>query len=253
MNSRDKDNFAQAMRELLENSEEDAAVEEKKPNTVALSFGSKAVEKGSTDAKPEGATNDGARFVAAAGAGTTPAATSAAPVLGSQVSAAPQPPPPAVPSGETTVIAPGTKIVGDIEADGFLQVGGSVKGNLKVAATLDLNGRIIGDIEAQDVSVVTSMVKGNVTARETLRVDKDTTIVGDVVARNAEIDGKIKGNVTVTERAHVKSDSVLMGNLVSGTVNVEEGAMLKGDISITSMKRDSVVVEDLEFDIQISK
>ena len=247
MNSRDKDNFAQAMRELLENSEESTATEEKKPNTVSLSFGEKAGEKTGSEIPAERNDQNGAIFVAAE---ETAAPAGEFPAVSVGVT---QPAPRAVPSDETTIIAPGTKIVGDIEADGCLQVGGSIKGNLKVAAMLDLNGRIIGDIEAQDVTVLTSLVKGNVTARDTLRVDKDTTIVGNVVARNAEIDGKIKGNVAVSERAHVKSDSVLMGNLVSGTVNVEEGAMLKGDISITSMQSDSVVVEDLEFDIQIGK
>lgn len=235
MNSKDKDNFAQAMKELL-NSGTGAAPEEKKDNTVALSFGEgekpeKAADKPAAPATSAPVTTPSPSFTA-----------ESAPVFVAE---------PKAPSSEVTVIAPGTKIVGDIEADGGLQVGGSVKGNLKVAATLDLNGRIIGDIEAEDISVITSVVKGNVTARNMMRIDKDTTVVGDLMARNAEIDGKIKGNVTVTERAHIKADSILVGNLVSGTVNVEEGAMLKGDISIVSAQKDDLKVDDLEFDINI--
>ena len=154
------------------------------------------------------------------------------------------------PSQEITVIAPGTKIVGDINADGGLRVGGEIKGNIQVAGKLELNGKIIGDIEAEDITVSTSMVKGNVVARSTISLDKDTTVVGDVSACNAELDGKIKGNLTVKERAHMQSDSILMGNLSSGVVNIEEGAMLRGDISITSVKSKDVTIEDLDFEIK---
>lgn len=158
---------------------------------------------------------------------------------------------PRVPSNEVTIIAPGTKIIGDIDTDGGLRIGGSIKGNVHVAATLELNGKVIGDIEAEDIKITTSVIKGNVTARNLINMDKDTTVVGDVAARNVEIDGKIKGNLSVSERAHIETDSILVGNLISGTVNIEEGAMLKGDISITNIQGDDVDVDIPDFDIDI--
>lgn len=153
--------------------------------------------------------------------------------------------------GSVTVIAAGTKIVGDIDTDGALCIEGSVKGNVRVGTKLDLNGKVLGDIEAEDIEIISTAVKGNVVARNTVHMDKDTTIVGDVSAKNAEIDGKIKGNLTVSERAHIKVDSILMGNLVSGTVNIEEGAMLKGDISITNIQSENVTIVEPDFDINI--
>lgn len=162
-----------------------------------------------------------------------------------------QPLPTAGTVGSVTVIAAGTKIVGDIDTDGALCIEGSVKGNVRVGTKLDLNGKVLGDIEAEDIEIISTAVKGNVVARNTVHMDKDTTIVGDVTAKNAEIDGKIKGNLTVSERAHIKVDSILMGNLVSGTVNIEEGAMLKGDISITNIQSENVTIVEPDFDISI--
>ena len=153
------------------------------------------------------------------------------------------------PSEEVTIIAKGTKIVGDISADGGLHVGGEIKGNIYVVGKLELNGKVIGDIEAEDIGVTTSMVKGNVTARNSITLDKETTVVGDVSAKTAELDGRIKGNMTVKERAHIQTDSILLGNLTSGTVNIEEGAMLRGDIAITDMQGHDVSIDDLDFDI----
>ena len=154
------------------------------------------------------------------------------------------------PSEEITIIAKGTKIVGDISADGGLRVGGDVKGNIHVVGKLELNGKVIGDIEAEDIIVTTSMVKGNVVARNKITLDKETTVAGDVSARTAELDGRIKGNMNVKQRAHMQADSVLMGNLTSGTVNIEEGAMLRGDISITNMRGKDVAIDDLDFEIE---
>ena len=150
---------------------------------------------------------------------------------------------------ETTVVTPGTVIVGDINTAGGLRVGGEIKGNLKVASMMELNGKVIGDIEAGDVVIVGSIVRGNVTVQNILTMDGDTTIVGDVTARSVEVNGKIKGNLTVGERAHFQGDAILVGNLISGTVIIDEGAMLKGDIAITNAQSQDISVEDPEFDI----
>lgn len=152
-------------------------------------------------------------------------------------------------TGETTVIAPGTTLVGDMSTAGGLRIGGSVKGNLKVASMMELNGKVIGDIEASDAVIVGSVIRGNVTVANVLTMDGDTTIVGDVSAKNVDINGKVKGNLTVGERSHFQSNAVLVGNLMSGTVIIDEGAMLKGDISITSADTENVTVDEPDFDI----
>ncbi len=152
-------------------------------------------------------------------------------------------------SSETTIIAPGTTLVGDMTTAGGLRVGGNIKGNLKVASMMELNGKVIGDIEASDAVIVGSIVRGNVTVENVLTMDADTTIIGDVSAKNVDINGKIKGNLTVEERGHFQNNAVLVGNLMSGTVIIDEGAMLKGDISITSAQTENVAVDEPEFDI----
>jgi cytoskeletal protein CcmA (bactofilin family) len=162
-------------------------------------------------------------------------------------------PPPATPpapgSCETTVIAAGTTLVGDVSTAGGIRVNGSVKGNLKIASTMELSGKIIGDIECVDATVSGSMVRGNVAVTNVLTIDSDTTIVGDVSAKNVDINGKIKGNLMVEERSHFQADAILVGNLISGTVIIDEGAMLKGDISITNQRTEIITVEEPEFEI----
>lgn len=152
---------------------------------------------------------------------------------------------------ETTAIAKGTKLVGDIETSGNLRIGGSVKGNVIVNGTLSLNGQIIGDIKTKSVEIAGSVVKGNVVASDHVSVDKETTIIGNVTAREGEIGGRIKGNLSMEQRVHIQESAILVGNLGSGSVHIEEGAMLKGDVTITQGKGVSVQVEEPEFDIHI--
>lgn len=159
--------------------------------------------------------------------------------------------PPEIISDEVSVITPGTTIVGDINTNGALKINGSIKGNVHASATVELTGRVIGDIEADEVVINASIVKGNINARSTVTIDGGTTVVGDVSGRLVETNGKIKGNLTAEERGHFQANSILVGNLVSGTVVIDEGAMLKGDISITNAQAENVSVEEPEIEIDL--
>ncbi len=154
-------------------------------------------------------------------------------------------------SDAMTVIAPGTTIVGNINTNGNLTMNGDVKGDVKVAKKFILEGRVIGDIDAQELEVKRSSIKGNITVAGNLNMDDHSVVVGDISAKNTTTDGKIKGNLTVLERGHLKPSATLVGNLVAGTVIIDEGAMLKGDIAITNAQNDNIIVDEPEFDIQI--
>lgn len=152
---------------------------------------------------------------------------------------------------DVTVIAAGTTIVGDVNTAGGLKVGGDIKGNVKVATKLELTGKVIGDIEAEDAEITNSIIRGNISVKKVITVDGTSTVVGDVAAQNCKIDGKIKGNLTVEERGHFESHATLVGNLISGTVIIDEGAMLKGDIAITNAQNENISVDEPDFDIEI--
>ncbi len=261
-----KDNFAQAMKELL-NSEDGAAaeVEDKRAPSSFSSFSQpearppRAPAPERREPAPAPAPREAApppapaphRDSAPRTAATSPAtaekiaqAESFDVFVGqdtSYVDGAPG----------VTYIAPGTVVVGDINTNSDLRVLGEVKGNLKVATKLELNGKVIGDIEADEAAIANSLIRGNLTVRNLVTLDADTTVVGDVSARNAEINGKVKGNLTVDERGHFKTNATLVGNLISGTVIIDEGAMLKGDIAITNAQYEDISVEEPEFDIEI--
>ncbi len=156
-------------------------------------------------------------------------------------------------SDNVTVIAEGTTLVGSLTTAGGLRVDGNIKGDVNAASDAEINGKVIGDVEANSATIKDSDIKGNLKLKEALNVDRNSTIIGDINANTVQINGQVKGNLSVTERAHFEANAVLVGDLISSTVIIDEGAMLRGDISITSAQHDTVDVDDPVFDFDIDE
>ncbi len=120
-------------------------------------------------------------------------------------------PPATVEGGGTSVIAPGMKVVGDVEATGILKIDGSVHGSIRGARQVMLgrSGVIQGDVQAEEV-VLGGRVVGTVTASERVEIQSNSVIEGDVHTRsivvfeggilngNVRMDGGVKGAAAST-------------------------------------------------------
>jgi cytoskeletal protein CcmA (bactofilin family) len=100
--------------------------------------------------------------------------------------------------GGTSVIAPGMKVVGDLETSGILKIEGTVHGSIRGARQVMLgrSGVIQGDVQAEEV------------------------ILG----------GRVVGTVTATERVEIQSNSVIEGDVHTRSIVVFEGGLLNGNV-----------------------
>ena len=98
----------------------------------------------------------------------------------------------------TSVIAPGMKVVGDLETSGILKIDGTVQGSIRGARQVMLgrSGVIQGDVQAEEV------------------------ILG----------GRVVGTVTATERVEIQSNSVIEGDVHTRSIVVFEGGLLNGNV-----------------------
>jgi cytoskeletal protein CcmA (bactofilin family) len=102
-------------------------------------------------------------------------------------------------SGPTTFVAASTKIVGTISGKGPYVFCGTIEGNCEIEGpvTLAEGGTWQGTLRATDV-VVAGTVKGDVIARQRVEVAGTARIIGSLagnsiaVAEGAIIDGEIK-------------------------------------------------------------
>jgi cytoskeletal protein CcmA (bactofilin family) len=111
------------------------------------------------------------------------------------------------PYGEGTnssinIISEGTKIKGDIIANGDIRI----------------DGELLGNISAQGRLVVGSKGK----------------IEGEIVCNNIEVSGYIKGKLEAKELLTMKSTSKIEGDIAAGKLSVEPGSEFTGTCSMGS-------------------
>jgi len=107
-------------------------------------------------------------------------------------------PPAAADGGGTSVIAPGMKVVGDVETTGILKIEGTVQGSIRGARQV--------------------------------MVGRSGVIQGDVQAEEVILGGRVVGTVTATERVEIQSNSVIEGDVHTRSIVVFEGGLLNGNV-----------------------
>ena len=104
--------------------------------------------------------------------------------------------------GAISIVATGTKIVGDCETDGTLRIEGTVEGTVKAAKAVVVgkDGVVRGDIITQD-AVIGGHVTGTVVAESRLELQATCVIDGEIRARRIKLDegGKVNGQVQMGE------------------------------------------------------
>ena len=161
---------------------------------------------------------------------------------------APQRPTPTGESGGgVTTIAKGTVIIGEINADGDVELLGSVKGKIASQGDIKANGKVIGDLIGRDIELVACAVQGNIIASGMVTVDGDSVVVGDVKGENFCLDGKIKGNVNIEKEAKFQPKAILAGNVTTASIAMSQGAKIQGAVNIPLSEKET----DMSFDIDM--
>jgi len=105
-------------------------------------------------------------------------------------------------SGPTTFIAPSTKIVGTISGQGAYVFCGTVEGDCDINGPLTLaeGGQWKGTLKANDIIVA----------------------------------GKVEGDVVARQRVEIAGTARVSGSLSGNSIAVAEGAVIEGEIKVTS-------------------
>lgn len=146
-----------------------------------------------------------------------------------------------------TTIAKGTVIIGEINADGDVELLGSVKGKIASQGDIKANGKVIGDLVGRDIDLVACAVQGNIIASGMVTVDGNSVVIGDVKGENFCLDGKIKGNVTVEKEAKFQPQAILAGNVTTASIAMSQGAKIQGEVNIPLSEKET----DMSFDIDM--
>lgn len=129
---------------------------------------------------------------------------------------------------ETTYISKGTKIKGDLETDGSVDIIGTVEGNVNCQGKVVVGGQVLGDITAGELYANNANIQGDVKSSGSVKVGVGSMIVGGIEGESAVIAGAINGDIDVKGPVIVDSTAVIMGNIKSRSVQINNGAVIEG-------------------------
>ncbi len=98
--------------------------------------------------------------------------------------------------------------------------GTTIEGNIKTEGDIRIDGKIIGNIFSKG-----RLVSG-----------PGSSIAGDIVCTNGNIDGQVKGNIQVSETLKVTKTAHIDGNITSKKLIVDEGAVIQAKITMSSQQ-----------------
>lgn len=129
---------------------------------------------------------------------------------------------------ETTYITKGTKIKGDLETDGSIDIIGTVEGNITCQGKVVVGGQVTGSIVAGELYANSAKIQGDVKSYGSVKVGVGSMIIGGVEGESAVIAGAVNGDIDVKGPVIVDSTAVIMGNIKSRSVQINNGAVIEG-------------------------
>lgn len=131
-------------------------------------------------------------------------------------------------SDETTVITEGTSINGDINADGSIDIRGRIGGNVICNGKLVITGILEGNSNSSEFFADAAKIEGEVKSTGTVKIGIGSVVIGNISAASAVIAGAIKGDIDVQGPVVVDTSAVIMGNIKSRSVQINNGAVIEG-------------------------
>jgi cytoskeletal protein CcmA (bactofilin family) len=108
--------------------------------------------------------------------------------------------------------------------------GSIFEGKFYINGSLQIDGRFEGDIRTDDQVLVGETGK----------------VKTDIVARRVIVAGTVIGNIEAEEEVHLLTTGRVLGNIHAPKVNVEDGVIIEGEVSISAGQKKDVkrVIEE---------
>ncbi len=143
-----------------------------------------------------------------------------------------------VAASEMTVISRNTLVLGDIRSFAGISIEGSVKGQVEVVKDAYISGKVLGSLKCNNAAMRGSSLQGDTLAKGNVQLDNNSVLLGNLNAQYANVDGKVKGNLDVSGKVEVDSNAVILGDVRTSTLTVVDGANIKGFVNTTFMTED---------------
>lgn len=129
---------------------------------------------------------------------------------------------------ETTYITKGTKLKGDLETEGSIDIIGTIEGNVSCKGKVVVGGNVVGNLTAGELYANSARIEGDIKSYGSVKVGVGSMIIGGIEGESAVIAGAVNGDIDVKGPVIVDSTAVIMGNIKSRSVQINNGAVIEG-------------------------
>lgn len=95
-----------------------------------------------------------------------------------------------------------------------------------IASGLTIEGKINGKGNVR----VAGKFKGDIQVEGDLHIDTEARVEGQVKAGEVIVNGELQGNVDSAKRVELKQGSMITGDIKAGSLTVESGARMRGNV-----------------------
>ncbi len=139
--------------------------------------------------------------------------------------------PPAV-MKEEAVIPFDMVINGSVSAKSDMRIMGHIIGDVKCTGDINLSGNIHGNVDAANLFMHSGSLKGDVIVRETVALDNEAQLKGDISAQNIRSNAHTEGNIQASALVELQEKASILGDIATGALSVHTGAKIKGMVDV---------------------
>jgi cytoskeletal protein CcmA (bactofilin family) len=103
-------------------------------------------------------------------------------------------------------------------------------GTLSLLAT---GSRVVGDIETPGALMIGCHVRGDGNIGGELLLSAEAHWEGDVHAESAVIAGRITGGIMVRKKIEIAASAIIRGRVIAASIAMERGATIEGEVTVT--------------------
>lgn len=96
--------------------------------------------------------------------------------------------------------------------------------------------KFTGNIEASEDIEINGRVEGNISSGNSITVTEEGSIRGDIAAENYVLEGKCEGNAKVAKFCKIGKKGSFTGELYASTLVTEEGSAFEGTLHLNPAK-----------------
>lgn len=138
-----------------------------------------------------------------------------------------------------TIVAKDTLLDGNLTSDGNVRILGEVKGELAAQGRVSVSGHVTGNISGKSIAFTGGLAEGDLVAKERVLINAKGMVIGNVICKDSEIDGKLKGNIQAEGTIALKRNAVVHGNITASNFSAEKGSVLNGQVTIICQKNET--------------